>query len=139
MKKYALALSALMILSGVAMAADAPAATTTTKTTTTKTKTVKVAKTTTPAAKKAMGAVISVDAVANTLTIKSHKDTATYAISATAKITSGKKEVKLADITAGEHVSVTYTKDGATMTASSVKVMPAMAKAKKAAAPAASK
>ena len=127
MKKIAYALSALIVLQAAAMAAEAPATVTTTKTTTTKTETVK-----TPAAMKARGEVVSVDAVANTLTIKGHKGDVTFAVAATAKITSGKKEVKLADIAVGSKVAVTYTKDGATMTASAIKVVPA----KKAAAPA---
>jgi len=108
------------------------------KTATTKTETVKA-----PAAMKAHGEVVSVDAVANTLTVKGKKADVTFAVSATAKITSGKKEVKLADITAGSKVAVTYMKDGATMTASAIKVLPAKAakaakasKAEKAAAPA---
>ena len=127
MKKIALALSALVVLNVAAMANDAAA--TTTKTTTTKTETVKA-----PAALKAHGEVVSVDAVANTLTVKGKKADVTFAVSATAKITSGKKEVKLADITAGSKVAVSYTKEGTTMTASSIKVMPAKAvKAAKAA------
>ena len=127
MKKIAYALSALIVLQAAAMAAEAPAAATTTKTKTTTTETVKA-----PAVMKARGEVVSVDAVANTLTIKGHKGDVTFAVAASAKITNGKKEAKLADITVGSKVAVTYTKDGATMTASAVKVVPA----KKAPAPA---
>jgi acid phosphatase class B len=134
MKKIALALSALLVLNVAAMAADAPAAAATTTTKTTKTTTVKAKA---PAEMKTRGEVVSVDAVANTLTLKGKKADVTYAVAATAKISSGKKEVKLADITAGSKVGVTYMKDGATMTASAIKVMPAMKKVAKAPAPAA--
>ena len=120
MKKIAYALSALIVLQAAAMAAEAPAkAATTTKVKATTTETAKA-----PRALKTRGEVVSVDAVGNTLTIKGRKSDVTFAVAADAKIMNGKKEEKLADIATGSKVAVTYTKDGATMTASAIKVVP---------------
>ena len=122
------ALCALLVLSGSLLAA--PAATTSAAATTAKpaaaapTAKVKAEK---PAAMHARGEVVSVDAVANTLTVKGKKADETFTVAATAKIKKGKTEIKLGDILAGDKVSVTYLKDSGVMTASAVKVMPAKA------------
>ena len=77
--------------------------TTTTKTTTTKKST----------SLQATGTVTAVDAAANTITIQPKKGSALT-------FTAGSK-VKLADIAKDSKVVVTYTKDGDTLTAKSVK------------------
>ena len=107
-----------------APAAEAKAATTTTTTTTT---------TTAPAAKpgKAMtlaGTVVSSDAIANTLVVKGSKGEETFSIAPTAKITMGKKEVKIADVAKDEKVTVKYTEENGAKTASAVKISAAAGK-----------
>lgn len=83
-----------------------------TKTTTTMTKT-----TTTTKPGHASGKVTAVDCTAHTVTIKD-----TYTTSDTTKMTSKGKAITCADVHVGDTVSVTYTKDGATMNASKVTV-----------------
>ena len=115
------ALCALLVLSGALLAA--PAATTAAAAPAPKAKVEK------PAGMHARGEVVSVDAVANTLTVKGKKADETFTVAATAKIKKGKTEIKLGDIMAGDKVSVTYTKAAGAMTASAVRVMPAKAAA----------
>ena len=58
------------------------------------------------------GSVVSVDAIANTIVVKVTKGKVekedTLSIESGAKILSGKKEITLGDITAGNEVSVVY-------------------------------
>lgn len=123
------ALCALLVLSGSLLAAPAattaaaPAAKPAAAAPATKAKAEK------PATLRARGEVVSVDAVANTLTVKGKKADETFAVAATAKIKKGKTEIKLGDIAAGDKVSVSYTKDGGAMTATAVRVAPAKAAA----------
>jgi pyruvate dehydrogenase E2 component (dihydrolipoamide acetyltransferase) len=58
------------------------------------------------AVKTIMGKVVSVDAVANTIIVKVKKGEDTLSVEAGAKITSGKKEIALADIKADAAVTV---------------------------------
>jgi len=58
-------------------------------------------------AKKAcMGTVVSVDAIANTIIIKTKKGDDTISVDPSAKIMSGKKDISLGDIKADSKVSV---------------------------------
>ena len=60
------------------------------------------------AVKTIMGKVVSVDAVANTIIVKVKKAEDTLSVEAGAKITSGKKEIALADIKADASVTVKF-------------------------------
>ena len=128
MKTYAYALTAMLAFQGAVLADEAAAAA--------------PAAATAPAAPakaKSMnlkGAVVSTDAVGNTITVKGKKEDVTVSVPATAKITEGKKTVALADIAAGSKVTVKYTEENGTKTASSIKVAPAAATAKTKAEPA---
>jgi hypothetical protein len=79
-------------------------------------------------AKTMTGSVVSSDAIANTLVVKNAKGEETFSIAPTAKITLGKKEVKIADVAKDEKVTVKYTEENGAKTASSVKVSAAAAK-----------
>jgi hypothetical protein len=115
MKAYAYALSALLV--GAAFAAEAAAPVAATTAAPAKAKTMQ-----------ATGKVVSTDAVGNTLIVEGRKKTQwTFAVPATAKITEGKKSISLVDVTVGTKVMVRYTKDGETMNAATIKVMPAKA------------
>jgi hypothetical protein len=86
-----------------------------------------------PAAKAAKsmtlsGTVVSSDAIANTLVVKGSKGEETFSIAPTAKITMGKKEVKIADVAKDEKVTVKYTEENGAKTASAVKISAAAAK-----------
>jgi maltose-binding protein MalE len=86
-----------------------------------------------PAAKaaKAMtltGTVVSSDAIANTLVVKGSKGEETFSIAPTAKISMGKKEVKIADVAKDEKVTVKYTEENGAKTASAVKISAAAGK-----------
>jgi hypothetical protein len=74
------------------------------------------------------GTVVSSDAIANTLVVKNAKGEETFSVAPAAKITLGKKEIKIADITKDEKVIVKYTEENGAKTASSVKVSMASAK-----------
>ncbi len=54
------------------------------------------------------GAVVSVDAIANTILVKGRKAEQTFQVDPTAKIMINKKEVKLADVKKDTKVVVTY-------------------------------
>ncbi len=54
------------------------------------------------------GAVVSVDAIANTIVVKGKKATQTFQVDPTAKIVINTKEVKLADVKKDTKVLVTY-------------------------------
>lgn len=86
-----------------------------------------------PAAKAAKsmtlaGTVVSSDAIANTIVVKGSKGEETFSIAPTAKITMGKKEVKIADVAKDEKVTVKYTEENGAKTASAVKISAAAAK-----------
>jgi hypothetical protein len=82
-----------------------------------------------PAKAKSMtGTVVSSDAIANTLVVKNSKTEETFTVAPTAKITLGKKEVKIADVAKDEKVTVKYTEENGAKTASSVKVSAIAAK-----------
>ncbi len=88
---------------------------------------------TAPAAKVAKsktfsGTVVSTDAIANTIVVKNTKGEETFSIAPTGKISQGKTEVKLGDITKDQTVKVTYTEDAGTKTASAVKISAAALK-----------
>jgi hypothetical protein len=79
-------------------------------------------------AKSFSGTVVSSDAIANSLVVKGSKGEETFAVAPTAKITQGKKEVKIADVAKDEKVTVKYTEENGTKTASSIKVSASAAK-----------
>lgn len=87
-----------------------------------------------PAAKSASisGTVVSTDAIANTIVVKTKKGEETVSIAPTSKIMLGKKEIKIADVAKDQKVKVTYTEENGAKTATNVKVS-AAAPAKKAA------
>jgi hypothetical protein len=67
------------------------------------------------------GTVKSIDTAANTITVTTAKGDITLAITPTTKIKSDKKKATLADITMGEKVTGSYTKDASgAMTAASI-------------------
>jgi hypothetical protein len=73
----------------------------------------------------AMGSVITVDMVGNTLAVQGKKKNQwLFSVPANAKILEGKKAIVLGDIIIGFKVSVKYTKEGDTLTASVIKVWP---------------
>lgn len=74
------------------------------------------------------GTVVSSDAIANTLVVKGAKGEETFSIAPAAKITMGKKEVKIADVAKDEKVTVKYTEENGAKTASAVKLSAAAAK-----------
>jgi pyruvate dehydrogenase E2 component (dihydrolipoamide acetyltransferase) len=78
------------------------------------------------------GTVVSTDAIANTIVVKTKKAEETVSIAPTSKIMLGKKEIKLADVSKDQKVKVSYTEENGAKTATSVKVS-AAAPAKKAA------
>ena len=78
------------------------------------------------------GTVVSTDAIANTIVVKDKKGEETISIAPTSKIMQGKKELKLADVSKDQKVTVKYTEENGAKTASSIKVS-AAAPAKKAA------
>lgn len=79
-------------------------------------------------AKTFSGTVVSSDAIANTLVVKGSKGEETFSIAPTAKITQGKKDVKIADVVKDEKVTVKYSEEAGAKTASAVKVSAAAAK-----------
>jgi hypothetical protein len=112
----ALALAAISLPSFAATGATTTAKTTkTTKTTTT---TTTMAKT-----EKAIGAISSLDAAGASLVVKTKSKSDTFAVPATAKITSHGKAITFNDLKVGEKVEVTYTAQGSTMTASAVTLL----------------
>jgi hypothetical protein len=116
-----LALAAVLMVSAGAFAVEAPAAT------------AAKAAPAAPAAKAAKvrsmsGTVVSSDAIANTLVVKNAKGEETFSVSPAAKITLGKKEVKIADVSKDEKVTVKYTEENGAKTASAVKVSLAASK-----------
>ena len=132
MKTYAYALSAMLALQGAVMAADAPAAAPAPEATPAAAAPAAAAPAkAAPAKTKTLsGAVVSTDAVGNTIVIKGKKADETVSVPATAKIMEGGKAVALADIAAGSKVVVKYTEENGAKTAASVKVTPAAAAAK---------
>ncbi len=79
-------------------------------------------------AKSFSGMVVSTDAIANTIVVKGAKAEETFSLAATAKISQGKKEVKLGDIAKDEKVTVKYMEDAGVKTASDIKVSAASKK-----------
>jgi hypothetical protein len=79
-------------------------------------------------AKSFSGSVVSTDAIANTIVVKNTKGEETFSIAPTGKISEGKKDVKLGDVTKDQKVIVKYTEDAGVKTASSVKVSAAAVK-----------
>lgn len=61
-----------------------------------------------PAAKTITGTVSSVDAIGNTLIVKTKKAEDTLAVDSATTIKENGKDIKLADLAAGTNVSVTY-------------------------------
>ena len=123
MKMSTCALAALMILPGAAVMAATTAPATAAA----------PAKTKPAPGMKIRGIVVSVDAVAGTLTVKNKKGDETISVPATAAIHVGKAEAKLADITTDSHVEVTFKNENGKPVASSVRVMPMKAMPAKAA------
>ena len=73
------------------------------------------------------GSVISIDIIGNTVTIESgrkKKNQWVFSIPMSAKIMQGKKIIALRDISLGAKISVRYTKNGDTLSASSIKLLP---------------
>lgn len=114
MKSYLLK-SALVAIIGLALCAPVAlhAATTTTAAATAKAKVKKI---------QYQGTVKSIDTAANTVTVTNKKGDLTLAVTPMTKIANNKKSATLADITMGEKVTGSYTKDAAgTMTAASLR------------------
>ncbi len=118
-----LSLAAMSFAADKMAAPTTPAATATATTATTAPATAKAAK-----AMSFSGSVVSTDAIANTIVVKGAKGEETFSIAATGKITQGKKDVKLADITKDQKVTVKYTEEAGAKTASAVKVSAAAMK-----------
>jgi hypothetical protein len=74
------------------------------------------------------GMVVSTDAIANSIVVKNTKSEATFSLAPTGKISQGKKEVNLADITKDQKVTVKYTEEAGVKTASAIKVSAAAIK-----------
>ncbi len=73
--------------------------------------------------------VVSVDAKANTIDVKDASGAShTLKVAATSKMTKDGKDIVLADLKAGDAVSVEYTDDGGTMTVKSLSVSPGKSK-----------
>jgi Cu/Ag efflux protein CusF len=112
--------SALVAVAGLALCAPVAlhaqtATTTTTASSATTTTTAKVK----PISYK--GTVKSIDTAANTITVTCTKGDVTFAVNPMTKILNDKKSATLSDITMGEKVSGSFTKDAAgTMTAYSI-------------------
>ena len=87
------------------------------------TTTTKSTKTTTAKIEKAIGAISSVDTAGASLVVKTKSKSDTFAVPATAKITSHGKAITFNDLKVGEKVEVTYTAQGSTMTASVVTLL----------------
>jgi hypothetical protein len=126
--KFSSTIIAVSLCTGMVFA---QAATTTTTTTTTKPAAAAV-----KADLKISGIVVSVDAVANTLTIKSGKKDETVSVTAETKIMSAGKTITLADLKADEKVVVGYKTEEGKMVADHIKVVPAAAAKKAETAPA---
>jgi hypothetical protein len=117
--------SALVAIVGLALGASALNAQTTTATSTMST-----TATTTAKVKKIeyKGTVKAVDTAANSITITNKKGDLTLMVNTSTKIAVAKQPATLSDITVGEKVSGSYTKDAAgTMTAASIHGHPAKA------------
>ncbi len=74
------------------------------------------------------GMVISTDAVANSIVIKGMKGEQTFNLAATGKVMQGKNEMKLADLTKDQKVTVKYTEEAGAKTASQIKISAAPVK-----------
>jgi len=90
---------------------------------TTTTKSTKTTTTTTAKIEKAIGAISSVDTAGASLVVKTKSKSDTFAVPATAKITSHGKAITFNDLKVGEKVEVTYSAQGSTMTASAVTLL----------------
>src|SRR5436305_2368536 len=127
-KMTAFALVSCLSLSATALVAqttpetsmDKPATTTTAAKATTTAKTTKTTTTkkATTHAMSAKGAVTAMDATAKTITVGDK----TFATTDTTKYMAHGKKATMSDVKVGDTVSVTYTKDGDTMTATKVTV-----------------
>lgn len=73
-----------------------------------------------PKAPTASGAIVKSDATS--VTIKTAKGEESFAINSDTKITQGQKALTAADLAAGEHATVSYTKAGDQMTATKISV-----------------
>ncbi len=73
-----------------------------------------------PKATTASGAIVKSDATS--VTIKTSKGEESFAINNDTKITQGQKTLTTADLAAGEHATVSYTKSGDQMTATKISV-----------------
>jgi hypothetical protein len=82
----------------------------------------KVAAPATPKVQKLVGTVVSVDAIANTITLKLKTGDETLAVDKAAKITADGKEIKLADIAKDKKVAVHYKVDADKKVAVSIHV-----------------
>lgn len=118
MLKKVTTLAAALALAAISLPSfAATGGTTTTKTTKTTTTT------TTAKIEKAIGAISSVDAAGASLVVKTKSKSDTFAVPATAKITSHGKAITFNDLKVGEKVEVTYTAQGTSMTASAVTLL----------------
>ena len=82
----------------------------------------------------ATGLVIAADIVGNTITIEGKgkkKPQWTFSVPTTAKISQGKKTITLGDIISGSTVAVKYNKDGDTLNATSIRLVPTKSPRKK--------
>lgn len=78
--------------------------------------------------KQATGEVTAVDAKANTLTVKGKKGDVTVSTDDKTKVMAGKEKKTLADVKAGDKVSVKYTEAEGKSTATKIEIMAAPAK-----------
>jgi Cu/Ag efflux protein CusF len=87
--------------------------------------------------KQATGEVTAVDAKAKTITVKAKKGDVTAMVGDKTKIMMGKDMKTLADINAGDKVTMKYSESDGTMTAKSIAIKPAEKMMEKKMAPAA--
>ncbi len=74
------------------------------------------------------GTIVSTDAVANSIIIKGMKGEQTFNLAATGKVMQGKTEMKLADLTKDQKVTVKYSEEAGAKTASQIKISAAPVK-----------
>ena len=109
-KQLILSLSLLLILAAVVVSAATKASTTTTSSSTT--------------AKyhRVHGDIASIDASAQSFTVKHGNDTSTFKTDATTKFRGAGKEITFADLQVGDDVRVSFTEEGSDKTAARVDV-----------------
>lgn len=90
-----------------------------------------------PAVKQVTGEVSAVDAKANTITVKGKKGDVTASLTEKTKVMAGKEAKTIADVKAGEKVTLKYFEEGGKNVAKKILIVVAPEKAEKKEAPAA--